>query len=308
MKSNNIFFKTLLAGVTMALLFTQCKDDDATGYSTLQATSPTLSVDWTAPSSLVETNVDYPFTVTLSEPQVVDVKVNVTVEDGGTATEGSDFALSSSVITIPAFTTSGTGTLSIFEDNDIEGQESFTVTVGGGVTANYDATPQSYTVTLENLVANEITAIIDWSGSQIVEGIERDFCTEVDLDLYIYDATMMDSGNYDSATGDCPEDMTISNAAFGGDGTYYLVASNYINNIRPTDGTVVSYPMTVTLTRAGSYVDFVLPPVAGTTFTSSDPDFDTDGVFNEFYMYKVEIVGDTFKFYDYNTNTLLLEG
>ncbi len=301
MKLKNILSKSVtgLGAAVILLGFSQCKDEDFTDYSNLTATNPTASVEWTAPASTTERDDVFPFTITLSEPQVVDVRVNVSVVEGGTATEGEDFDIDHLVI-IPAGTTMGSGALTTYNDLVVEGSETFTIQIGDERTSNVNLTTTTYDVTLNNFVSNTAVAIYDWSGTAMVDGVERVFCDEVDIDVLIYDEAMMDSGNYDAATGDCPEDMSFGTT--WADGTYYLVLNLWSNGIVPTDGSTVTFPMTVYLTRGGLYNDVMLP-VDPAVYINSD---DAAGV--EKTLYKFVKSGTTYRFYDPTTDELLFEG
>lgn len=89
-----------------ALTFVSCDEDDATGDSTLQVTTgvvgtTNLIAPLTASQTVAEENEGtYEFTITLNNPQSVDIVVEV-LQTAGDAVAGEDFDYSSSV-TIPA--------------------------------------------------------------------------------------------------------------------------------------------------------------------------------------------------------------
>jgi len=81
----------------------------------------------------------YPFTVSLSQPNAFEVKVNVSTVNG-TATSGLDYtALSNVTVTIPAGTTSVTQNVAILNDGTFEG--------GPGTTETFNLELQAGTVT-----------------------------------------------------------------------------------------------------------------------------------------------------------------
>ena len=159
----------LTAVICTLFLAISCSEDDATGYSTMQPTSPTLAVDWGFENTqtLVEEERTYPFTVTLSEPQIVDVQVDLT-QVGGDATEGADFAFPHT-ITIPAGQTSATGEIVIHADDFAEAAESVKIQIGSGMESNV-ATINSETITFNigNLTEGELLAVLRWNASTTV--------------------------------------------------------------------------------------------------------------------------------------------
>ena len=134
---NKIFIVLILA---FATTFVSCEaDDQATGKGTLNvATGVTASISLNTP--LAATNVTkeaeekvFNYTITLNKPQVVPVLVYVS-QTGGTA-DDHDFSFDSQVI-VPAYATSAKGSITILNDSDKEGDETFTLQIGDLQTAN----------------------------------------------------------------------------------------------------------------------------------------------------------------------------
>jgi Dockerin type I domain/Calx-beta domain/Planctomycete extracellular len=84
---------------------------------------------------------------TLSQSSASDVTVPFTVS--GNATEGDDYSITGSPITIPAGQTSATISVTIADDSDVESPETIVVTLGTPTGANLGATTV-HTVTVED--------------------------------------------------------------------------------------------------------------------------------------------------------------
>ena len=121
----NIFKKALLVIALVGLITSCTNTDDFTDDSTMVATNPALDVALSFDNAvtLVEDDVVYPFTINLSEAQIVDVKVLLSKTDG-TATEGEDFTFPHEII-IPKGSTSVSGEIGIIKDTDFETTEDF---------------------------------------------------------------------------------------------------------------------------------------------------------------------------------------
>ena len=234
--------------------FVGCDKEDYTGGSTLIPSSPSATMSHDIPASMVEDNVVFPVTITLSEAQIVDILIGISVLDGGTATEGADF-ITDHELNIPAFSTSGTFDVEIGRDVEIEGTETFSIQVGDSRTANVDFSPQTITVELQNYVSPDLDITYDWEGSAVVDDTVRVFCEHVDLDVYVFDVDGNDLGIYDAATGDCPEHMTFSGMD---DGDYYLWANLWYNDIHPSDGSTISFPITATFVQGGLFSESII--------------------------------------------------
>src|SRR5665648_1212589 len=79
----NIFYLlSLLAVISIGIV--SCDDENNTGYSTMTPTSPTITISagFTSPVTLTEDNSVHTFTVTLSEPQIADIKLYIKQTDG----------------------------------------------------------------------------------------------------------------------------------------------------------------------------------------------------------------------------------
>lgn len=150
-----IFLLLLVVGIL------SCDEEDFTGYSTLVPTSPTITVtpDFTSPVTLTEDGSKYAVTVTLSEVQVVDVKLDIS-QVGGTASS-SDYSVPGSV-TIGVGTTSASFDIEILMDDEVEDQETLTLQVGDAKTANASITPVTLDFVINNYTSDALSVDLSW--------------------------------------------------------------------------------------------------------------------------------------------------
>ncbi len=212
---------------TVALLFTACDEDDNTGFSSIVPSTPTLSVDVSAgPISLVEKKSTYLFDVTMSEAQVTDVALYISVVDGATATIDADFTIDNggNRVYIPAGKTTGTVSITVLEDELLEETETFTIQIGDEKTANATIAPVTVDFTLQNLTADDLVAGLSWE-TNIMDaiGVEVDPTEAVDLRLLILDAA---GAIVKVEDGSSFEHYTFDGAGLA-DGVYTLAADIY---------------------------------------------------------------------------------
>ncbi|QWX82947.1 hypothetical protein H0I23_10790 [Cellulophaga sp. HaHaR_3_176] len=220
----NKFLKYTLGLAITAFTLVSCDDDQNVDQSTLVPTDPTVSVALSFENSttLIEQNIDYTFTVSLSEPQIVDVKVYLS-QTGGDATLGEDYDMPDSVI-IPANSNSTTGVISILEDDVIEDLETAVITIGAGVrTANATVNSTTVTFNIANLTTGDLMANLSWAASEIATnsfGEEIEATDLADLRLLVTDAPY--TTIIESEDGAGFETLTLG--ADTPDGEYYVVA------------------------------------------------------------------------------------
>lgn len=270
MKKTYFLYTALL--LMLCAFISSCSKDDYTGQSTLKNSGAVGTLNLDAPAVMEEKDTTIKFSITLDKPQVVDIKVRI--HTSGDAELDHDYALKSTELIIPAFTTSVTSELKIFNDTEIENADTIILTIGDETTANLNFSPQTKQIILTNAVSSDLDLTFDWSGTAAYDGIEVALCDSVDLDMYVFDADGNDLGIYGAATGDCPEHLGTAGWA---DGDYYITANLYINRVRPTDGTVVEFPITITATQAGLFEDAMYHQAAANVIKSTDPDYYDDG-------------------------------
>ncbi|MBL7887519.1 MAG: hypothetical protein JNJ52_12280 [Flavobacterium sp.] len=140
--------KLSLSLLFSALLLTSCEKDDFTGDSTLEvATDVVGTISLTSPlttsQNVREADEDsFSYTITLNKPQSKDIHISV-IQVSGTA-DGDDFEFDNDIV-IPAYSLTGSGTITIHNDDLQEGDENFTLKIGNINTSN--ASVPSATVT-----------------------------------------------------------------------------------------------------------------------------------------------------------------
>lgn len=223
--------KNRLLNIGLALLamvsIVACSDDDLTGESTMQATAPNLSValDFNSSETLIEDGSTYDFTVSISEPQIVNTVVYLE-QTGGDATEGDDFTFPHTV-TIPAGSTSASGTITILSDDLVEEQESVEITIGTGNESNVAAVnSETVTFNIGNYEDGDLAIHLEWELAEAAydhEGNELDATTLADLRLLVTDVPY--TTLVESADGASFETFVMTEDT--PDGEYYIVADFY---------------------------------------------------------------------------------
>ncbi len=222
----NIIKNIALAFCSLALIVS-CDEDDFTGDSTLEATSPSLSVelDFADSQTLIESETSFTFTVSISEPQVANINISI-AQVGGTATDGADFSIPHTV-TIPRGATSVSDVISIHADEIAEDTETAIIKIALGAEANVSAiNSQTVTFNILNVTEGDLAIGLMWDtlGYQFSDGSEFDPTDLANLRLLI-SSTPDNSGDIAVADGGSFEAASIS--ASEADGVYYLVADWY---------------------------------------------------------------------------------
>ena len=253
-KLKSIFLLALSAGV----LATSCSEDDHTGASMINYTSPTVTLSTASTSvvvdeSMIDPDLGYVIEVTASIPEPVFVDLHIPlVQTGGTA-DSSDFTAGTIVITSGHTSASANVTIWRECESGVEGDETLEISFADNI-ANAKMSPFSMDISIENDWVNDVIEItFDWSGELTYDsGLPSentiDFCS-IDIDYIITD----DLGNalgYIAGTGDCPEIAEVSGLT---DGTYFIIAELYDQPFSAPayDGPLTTIPQTVTWMQCG---------------------------------------------------------
>ncbi|MFC0877359.1 Calx-beta domain-containing protein [Saccharicrinis sp. FJH2] len=223
-KNNKLLYLVTLL-VVFGLLVVSCNKEDNTGYSTLKVKSPTITITpgFTSPVVLVENDEKYEFTVTLSEPQIVDVHLAVAQVDGTASAD--DYELTGTVV-IPAGSTSGKGNIKILSDAVIEDDETLTIQIGDEETANASLTPLTVEFTIKNLTVDDLTIGLSWAAATPTTddtGTEIDPTALADMRLLITNNPYTEI--IDGADGGSFETFVMPGTM--DDGEYLIVADFY---------------------------------------------------------------------------------
>ena len=311
-KYKNILFSGLLASVI--LVTASCTDQEpATGAATISASSPNVTINADDFQNVpgVEADGTYTYTITLSEPQIADVKFEV-YQSGGTATAHEDYDLGESSIIIPAYETSATGSITFYADTDPEETETLQITVGDETTANVNFTPQEYDFVLDNFESEFLDCSfafceeVTFSGTQYIWSDLGG-----DADVYLSEAEGFDINDpwnsnvvEEVFTTDCPEIMTLEAAELG-DGTYIFWHEIW-ENLNSSFWEPQLIPITATFTQAGVFkktviqdesqaIDVTLPGFA-------DDDYEGTVIHGAIAM--LTIAGDAYIISDYEGNEI----
>ncbi len=223
MKINFIKKTLLLFALSLAII--SCDRDDQVGDSQLTPTNPnaTITFDFVNPILVVEGDQEFTFSVTISSANIVDTKLYV--EQVGGDANGDDYTVTG-LITIPAGYTSGTGTITILEDDLIEDTETLVLQVGDQRTANTSMTPATANFTILNATADDLVIDMSWSFAEPVydaDDAEEIGATDLaDMILSVYDSSDMlvaqaDGGSFETLVFEGTE----------ADGDYTVEASFY---------------------------------------------------------------------------------
>ncbi|MCX7547876.1 hypothetical protein OS188_07915 [Xanthomarina sp. F1114] len=260
-------FKTLSIILTTTVLFYSCSEDDVTGASMINYTSPTVTLTTASTNVVVDESAIDPDTghviaVSASIPEPVMANLYIYLEQtGGTAGSG-DYSINGP-IEIKAGTTTGSTSVTIYQDceSGVEGDETLTI-ANVSPTTNANVTPFSMDISIENDYVNDVIEFeFDWSGeytytSDVPSEVTIDFC-ESDLDFVLADANGNALG-YIAGTASCPEA-----GGFGGlpDGDYIILAEVYSSPFS-AEGLNVPMPISVSYDQCGfsggSFVNEVL--------------------------------------------------
>ena len=132
------------------------------------AVMPTLGFE-NASSTTGESTATAVVLISLSEAATGDVTVPFTVT--GNATDGNDFTISGSPVTIAAGQTSATVTILVEDDDEVEGAETIVVTLGSPTNANLgSATVHTITILDNDSAVDTIAPMITEPADVSVEG------------------------------------------------------------------------------------------------------------------------------------------
>ena len=289
MKKNIIKFFSLVFATTM---FVSCDNQEVTSIVPIAKPTMTIAV---ASAVTVQEGALVPFTLTLSAPSGHDFDVFLVLDKNNSTADGLDSDIDEGYsntafqkrITVPAFTTTYSGVIEVYEDDLAESTEVLKVMIGDTRTSAVTFTPVTTTITIENVVKSSLdltfnfnkrfTAnggstfnLCDLSGSALTN-------SAYDVDFVVYDAAFNDLMVYGAQTGSCPEHLTMDLSDYP-DGLYHITAYLYENadldyadlpfpllNITP-----FQIPITVDYLRSGAFSG-TYTQEAVNFFNSTDP-------------------------------------
>lgn len=325
MKKINII---ILSVLSLGSLVTGCKPDEHKDFSTLvKNTASTVEIDGVPAAIVVNEDVNdvvATITVSLSEPQIVDVHVPIT-QIAGDAEDGADYELSTADLVFPAYTTGPqTFTLTILDDDIVEADETLKLQIGNELTSNVNITPVTMDVTITNSTDLDLNMSFAWSKTFVLhywdffDGIPKDTTLNTttsfaqlggypvfDIDIIVFDslgsAEGNDQGIYDAATGAHPERLTLT--APDQEGVYVIGANMWVNIFRPLGYGTVSLPqgpipITTTFNRKGVLDPVTLVQSDADAFTTNTEDSYEDGASEYRDLFKVDVKPNMFIIYN----------
>ena len=241
---------------------------------------------------------------TLSQDQIIDTRVAITIDAAKTtATEHVDFDLLTSEVRIDAYNRTGSFDVQLYSDFLAEGNETVAFIVGSGNTPFGPTNTKEFEINVTDFVDNNSLALtFDWEGIGLYDGVGYSLCENVDLDVYVLDTDGNDLGIYDGATAACPEVIVIDET--WDDGTY-VFASNMWDNGFAGLMSNNDFPITTSIDKPGVYnFKYVSPDF----WTSEDLDQANDGNASFKALITVIKTGNSYKVYEADGTTLIVEG
>jgi len=275
--------------LTLGFFLFSCEEEDNTPISEI-----TSFKDYTfagLPEKIEVAEADSTFTVpfTFDDNQITDLHLEVHVVEGGSATDGVDFALVTSTIDLIALEKEGEFSFVIGKDYLIEGNESFFIEI---TSTENNGLPLSQTIEIvivDEIHNDELVLTCDWGGTVSVDSIEYNLCDSVDLDIYLLNSNNENVYGYAGATANCPERIIIADLE---DGTYALIANLWKSDV-PTDSTeIVYYPVTVNFLQ-GDRQNENATQSTESAINSLDIDYYSEGRVNKLIA-EITIMGDNF--------------
>ncbi|MFN8238816.1 MAG: Calx-beta domain-containing protein [Chitinophagales bacterium] len=317
---------SLLLLSAIAISLTGCKKDQYTGYSSLTPSSPTVQIDGVPSAVIVREDtagVIVNVTVTLSEPQIVEVHIPIK-QIAGDAELDADYTLSTQELVFEPYTTGPqTFQVEILDDDVAEADETLKLQIGDESVGNVKITPVTMDVTITNATNLELNMAFHWNKTFTIhywdffDGIPKDTTlnTEsnfpqfggypvMDLDFVVFDslgaAGGSEVGNTDAQTGAIPERYTF--VAPDDEGVYVVSALLYVNAIKAlgygyVSGPQGSIPVTTTFDRKGVLDPVTLVQDEAEAFTTNTEDVDNDGAFSFVDLFKVRVLPNMFIIY-----------
>lgn len=255
MKKSIIKIIGLLA---FSVMVSSC-DTDQDVASVVDIAKPAMTI--TFPTAVTANEGDLvPFTLDLSAPVGQDFDVYIVMQQNGSTANELDTDVSAATVnttfqkrvTVPAFSTSFSGVIKIATDDLVEGDETLIISLGDTRTSAVSFVPVISTITIKNVVSDVLNLVFNYDATFTSSGTEYTLCDiGYDMDFYVLDAAMNDTGNYGAATGDCPEDLDLDLTDLA-DGTYYIFYDIYDDaGLSAAPHTPFVIPITVDYIRSG---------------------------------------------------------
>lgn len=266
-------YKFLLAAVLMGT-FASCTDDDDITLDT-RSDKPLVSLDQTSASVTEGESVTFTMTSDrpLSEPMNFKVELvggegsfrEFTVDGGGETTISDGAGIIGYLVTMPAYATTHTFTITPDVDLDVEGTETFEIaftSAGNGRGLVADGSDM-ITLTVADYVSNDVGLRLTWAQVYAdafgtlydgeytaATGVNPGHYSDFDFDIYVIDtATFDEVSGYAGATGASPEMVTLSEDL--PDGEYWLIVDLY--SAGPAPAQVFEHDISLQVSKFGNW-------------------------------------------------------
>ena len=258
MKKNIIKITGLFA---FALMFFSCDStQDVTPIA--EVGKPTMTI--ALPTAITVNEGDLiPYTLTLSAPVGKDFNVYIVMNQQTSTAGNLDSDIESStvnttyqkLVTFPAFSTTYSGVIEIYNDDLKEGNENLGITFGDTRTTAVSFTPVVSNVTIKNVVKDELTLDFHFDKTFYGQnGYSNTLCNlassitpapnnKYDIDFVVYDSAFNPvsyPGSAGAQTGACTESLTMKLADYP-NGLYHITAYLYTN--ADLDFAMLSFPL-----------------------------------------------------------------
>ena len=216
-------------------------------FSCEQDVEPVINEDAkprvTATASVAEINESgsptFDITISFDKPIKTTTSFSAT-KVGGDASD-SDFEVSQAIV--PAYQKSGTMTVTVLEDIDVEGTETLELQIEANNTPDIYEVVGSPTVSvnIQNTTSTDFLMRLEWDDIYLdADEHEHHFC-DYDLDLELLDSSFNPvRGSYN----DCPEEIRLSPGSLP-DGDYYIVPEFWTNDGAVPPPTVLNIPANI---------------------------------------------------------------
>jgi hypothetical protein len=218
---------------------------------------------------LIEQEREYGFTVSISEPQIVNVTVYLN-QISGTATNGEDFTIPESV-TIPIGSTSVSGIIAIHGDDLVEETETAVIKIVSGFESNVNgSSSETATFNIENYTEGDLMIDMTWtSTTDFTDNVGNPIDDEAiaDLILYVTNPSIPTSITYlivDQAAGF----ETLQFIESFPDGDFYLVAGFF--SAEDFSGITADLDVSLTFNQPGIINDLVITVPAALNTANAD--------------------------------------
>ena len=240
--------------------------------------------------------------ITIQFDKMINRAVTFTAAQvGGTAEVHEDYDVSEAIV--EAYTNKAEMVVQIYEDATAEDIETLVLQIEAPALSNkYLINPDSelpeYTIKIDNYVSKSLDMTFDWDKLINFAGTDYHTHGNIDFDMYISTspfsmddpfANILDV--YDAATGNAPEELSISLDDFE-DGDYYLFADTYSNGFAGLD-TNTPVPINTTFARVGTSLNQTLTQDPSQVLNSDTPGGAEGGNFQG-YIAKITIANGTF--------------